>query len=103
MKYFLPIITCCLLAGCSNAGESKPADLGAETFRKNCVLCHGADGKLGLSGAKDLSASVLPEPERINIITHGKAVMPAFDKLLSPQEIAAVAHYTLSLNKQLPQ
>lgn len=81
----------------------KSADPGAEIFRKNCVLCHGAEGNLGLNGAKDLSKSTLPVPDRIAIITNGKSAMTPFGKLLTPQEIEAVAHYTLTLNKQLPQ
>jgi len=72
---------------------------GSAIFRKNCVVCHGADGKLGMNGAKDLSMSVLPVEERINTITNGRNVMTAFKELLSPEEIKAVAYYTMSLKK----
>lgn len=73
---------------------------GMAIFKKNCVACHGPDGKLGLTGAKDLSASVLPVADRIQIITNGKNVMTPFKALLSEAEIRAVAAYTISLNPQ---
>ena len=72
---------------------------GMAVFRQKCVTSHGADGKLGLNGAKDLSQSILPLEERINIITHGKKLMTPFGTLLSPEEIKAVAEYTLTFKK----
>ncbi|MEI6407984.1 MAG: cytochrome c [Bacteroidota bacterium] len=87
---------------CSDPGQQNPVGAipeGSTIFRKNCVVCHGADGKLGMNGAKDLSMSVLPLEERINTITNGRNVMTPFKALLSPEEIKAVAQYTLSLKK----
>ena len=72
---------------------------GMAVFRQRCVTCHGSDGNLGLNGAKQLSESVLPLEERINIITHGKKLMTPFGSLLSTEEIKAVAEYTLTLKK----
>ncbi len=66
-------------------------------FQKHCVMCHGADGKLGLNGAKDLSKSVLTLDERITQVTNGKNVMPPFKDVMSEDEIEAVANYTFSL------
>lgn len=77
--------------------RSKPE--GMAVFRQNCVTCHGADGSLGLNGAKDLSKSVLPLEERINIITHGKNLMTPFGTVLRAEEIQAAAEYTLTLKK----
>lgn len=70
---------------------------GMAIFRRHCIVCHGADGKLGLNGAKDLSVSARTLPERLEIITHGKNLMTPFGTILSSQEIQAVAEYTLSL------
>lgn len=70
-------------------------------FKKHCVICHGADGKLGLNGAKDLSASKRPLTERLELIRQGKNLMPSFDKTLTPAEIEAVARYSLSLSSNL--
>jgi cytochrome c6 len=82
----------------SNQGETKPD--GMAVFRKNCVVCHGSDGKLGLNGARDLTQSTLTAAERTAIVTHGKNLMTPFGKLLSPDEIDAVVNYTLTLSKQ---
>ena len=79
-----------------NAGNASVPD-GMAVFRKNCVVCHGADGKLGVNGAKDLTASELPIEGRMQIITNGKNLMTPFKAVLSEAEIKAVAEYTLTL------
>lgn len=71
---------------------------GRQLFQKNCVICHGADGRLGLNGAKDLTQSALTLEQRIQLINHGRAPMPAFEQTLSAAEIEAVAIFTHSLN-----
>lgn len=73
---------------------------GEEIFKKNCQVCHGADGKLGLNGAKDLTVSVVPVEERVQIITNGKNVMTPFKEVLHPDDIKSVADYTLTLQKK---
>lgn len=72
---------------------------GAKIFRKYCVTCHGSDGKLGLSGAKNLTVSALTQEERIAMISNGKGLMAAYKGTLSDAEIQAVAEYTLQLKK----
>jgi mono/diheme cytochrome c family protein len=72
---------------------------GMAVFRQKCVTCHGADGALGLNGAKNLGLSTLTLEERINIITNGKKLMTPFGTLLSPEEIKAVAEYTQTFKK----
>ena len=84
----------------SAASAQKLTPDGMAVFRQKCVTCHGADGTLGLNGAKDLSKSVLSLEERINIITHGKNLMTPFEKMLTPEEIQAVAQYTTTLRTQ---
>ncbi|MEO6036911.1 MAG: cytochrome c [Saprospiraceae bacterium] len=86
-------------AAAQKAGQNSVGPDGMAVFRQNCVICHGADGKLGLNGAKDLTASTRPLEERIQIITQGKNLMTPFGTILSPEEIAAVAAYTLQLKK----
>jgi len=73
---------------------------GKAVFRQYCVTCHGADGKLGLNGAKDLTVSILTLEERINVITYGRKVMTPFNEVLTPEEIRAVAEYTQTLSTQ---
>ena len=72
---------------------------GKKTFETYCVLCHGADGKLGLNGSKDLSISVRPIDERIAQVTNGKGLMTPFKDILTEAEIKAVAECTLTLKK----
>lgn len=79
--------------------DSKFSPDGMAVFRQKCVTCHGADGALGLNGAKNLGESILPLEERINIITNGKKLMTPFGTLLSPEEIKAVAEYTQTFKK----
>lgn len=74
---------------------------GETIFKKNCVLCHGADGRLEFNGAKDLTKSVVPLDVRIQQITNGKGLMTPFNGILSEKEIRVVAEYTMSLNPNL--
>lgn len=69
-------------------------------YKINCRLCHGKDGKRGLSGAPDISISTMGLDERIAIITHGKGVMAPFGNSMSEKEIKAVAKYTMKLNEE---
>ena len=83
---------------CAKSGSEKKATVDGQTiYKKYCILCHGADGKLGLNGAKDLTASILSEPERIVIVTNGKNTMTPFKGVLTEEEIKAVVAYTLTL------
>ena len=70
---------------------------GEAVYKQYCVACHGADGKLGLSGAKDLGASTLTLDERIEVITKGRKLMTPFGEVLTPEEIRAVAEYSQKL------
>ena len=85
-------------AAAQAAGAAAGPD-GMAIFRQYCVVCHGADGKLGLNGAKDLTASLLTPEERINVITNGRKLMTPFNEILSADEIKAVAEYTQTLKK----
>jgi cytochrome c6 len=104
-KSFLFLATTCaaLWMACSSNDQdstnmAKPDTdfIGSTVFAQYCVTCHGADGKLGLNGAKHLNLSVLSVDERVALITHGKGAMTAFSGILKPDEIRAVANYTLS-------
>lgn len=86
-------------AAAQGAGKVSLAPDGMAVFRKNCVTCHGANGKLGLNGAKDLSVSTLSVEERVSIITNGKNLMTPFAAVLSPEEIQSVAAFTLTLKE----
>lgn len=70
---------------------------GADVYKKYCLLCHGADGKLGISGAKDITASQLTLAERITLIREGKNTMTPFKGVLSEEQIKAAAEYSMTL------
>lgn len=72
---------------------------GAEIYTANCVNCHGQDGKMGFSGASDLSASQLDLNSRFQIIKFGKNSMQPFENRLDDIEIRAVATYIEKLRK----
>ncbi|MDZ4748106.1 MAG: cytochrome c [Saprospiraceae bacterium] len=96
LSLFAVVIAC---AG-KETNKYAAAPDGEAIFKKYCVLCHGVDGKLGLNGSKDLSVSIVTEPERIVQITKGKNTMTPFEGILSPQEIKAVAAYSMTLTKK---
>ncbi len=70
---------------------------GKAVFVTNCAKCHGEDGKAGINGASNLTASLCENRGLIGIIKHGRKLMPAYKDLLSEQEIKAVAEYVKTL------
>lgn len=88
-----------LLAGwglASAVGAAPPAP-GQVLFAKNCARCHGANGRLGLNGAHDLTKSNLNAFGRTYLVTNGMRKMPAFAKTLTPAQIEQVVAYSLTL------
>jgi len=78
--------------GIAKGGSAEIASNDGESlFKANCVLCHGSDGKLGASGAKDLSASTMEVSEIKQIILNGKGLMPAAP--VNDEQAAAIAEY----------
>jgi len=67
---------------------------GKELFKANCVVCHGNDGKLGASGAKDLSTSTMDVAEMKQIILNGKGLMPSAN--VNDEQASAIAEYVNS-------
>lgn len=67
------------------------AENGEALYKANCVVCHGNDGKLGLSGAKDLSISTLDLGSIKEMIIHGKGSMPAAQ--VSEEQAGLIAEY----------
>src|SRR5579885_1785900 len=69
---------------------------GAEVYKKNCAVCHQADGKgvpgnfPALAGSKIANGNV---DDHIDRVLFGKNQMPAWKETLSPVEIAAVITY----------
>lgn len=99
VKIILAIFLTIIFLGSCGSGESKPKVIsGFGVFNGRCVTCHGADGRMGLNGAKVLPESTLSLEERIAVVSNGRNnVMPAFKDLLTKEEIEAVAKYTMKL------
>ena len=85
-----------VITDASNASYDAIA-LGKALFEANCIACHGVNGKLMLSGAKDLSLSQKSEAELKNVIRKGKNAMQAYEKVFTDQEIEALGAYVMSL------
>ncbi len=100
-KAFLPTVEPdYTVMGTTSSNEiADPLVYGQQIYSSYCVTCHGADGKLGLSGAKDLSTSTLTEEEVGLLLVEGKNSMPKFSEALDQNQLMAVKKYTLSLRK----
>ena len=77
-------------------------------FAKNCVTCHGKDGKAKTFKAKFNHARNLTDPEwqtsvtderLFNSITNGRRHMPAWGKKLTEAEINSLVAYVRQLKK----
>lgn len=82
---------------------------GAEVFKANCVACHGADAKGNIAlGAPNLTDKTWlygsSEATIVETVTKGRmAMMPAQDKVLSPEKIQLLTAYVWGLsNNQQP-
>jgi mono/diheme cytochrome c family protein len=95
LSFFLIIVSFGLAQKAKNekAGDKIIAINGKEIFEEKCTLCHGSNGKLGMSGAKDLSATILDHTNIVTIVSEGKNTMASYKAVLSPEQIEAVANY----------
>lgn len=109
LKNFIFILPFFILFSCDSKGtteksteENASVEIpnGAELYVQHCTVCHGLDGKLGVSGAKDLTSSALSENEVVKMIETGKNAMPPMKEPLgSDENVKAVAEYIKSLKK----
>ena len=83
----------------ADAPSAAMLEAGATVFKTYCIVCHGADGKLGLNGAMDMSQSTLTHEEMVQVITKGRNAMASYEAILKPDEIEAVAHHVQSLRE----
>lgn len=82
--------------------ENKPLSKAESVnlFNSNCATCHGADGKLGLSGAKDLSKSNLSDEVIKQMVLNGKNAMPSFEGMIKEgNQLNAIVEHVKSLRK----
>ena len=72
---------------------------GKALFAAQCAVCHGVDGTLQLSGAKNLQMSQVDDQYIVNIINTGKNTMPKMEGKYSDQELKALLNYIKSLRQ----
>ena len=71
---------------------NKDGSLNGEVlYATNCKGCHGDDGKLGMSGAADLSKTLADKNTIQQTILNGKGLMKAVP--LTPEQANAVAEF----------
>jgi mono/diheme cytochrome c family protein len=78
--------------GIPKEGQAVVTNDGESLYKANCVVCHGTDGKLGLSGAKNLSLSILDVAAIKEMIIHGKGAMPAATQV-NEEQAGVIAEY----------
>ncbi len=98
---FLLLTACGSGASDSDALPNEtPEEKGENLYILNCASCHGEDGKLGSSGAKDLSVSKLNDKQIEQIIRKGKNAMPSQEAILETDEnIKLVIEHLKTLRK----
>ena len=83
-------------AGPSSAAKSKLVKSGKALFAKNCVSCHGANGKGG--GGPKLQGITMSDARITKMVKNGKpGQMPAFGGKLKAADIKALIAYLRSL------
>jgi cytochrome c6 len=100
----MTLLACALIAVCTSAAQAQDA---AATYKAKCAMCHGADGKGSAMGQKMgvhdfASADVQKETDAqlTDIITKGKAKMPAYGEKLKDTEIKDLVAYIRTLGKK---
>ena len=90
------ILLALLITFSSSAFADSKMDLGLEIFnnKAQCGMCH----TLQAAGSKGLIGTNLDElkplmPQVLSAVTNGIGVMPAFEGMLSSEEIEAVAYF----------
>jgi len=94
------VIALALIAFASAAHANAADDAGAQAFKSNCVVCHGADGTGTATGkalkAPDLNSEAVQKMTDAQIadqIANGKNNMPPFKSTLSKDQITSLVAY----------
>jgi len=83
--------------------------IGMEAYKRQCVVCHGAEGQGDGPAAPALTprptdlteselVSEMPDTELLEFLSKGKGAMPGFAKILSKQELSAIVGVLRDLN-----
>ncbi|MCS7029204.1 MAG: cytochrome c [Bacteroidia bacterium] len=82
----------------SDLVQKQLVEYGKQLYTAACTNCHGENGELGKSGAKNLKTSTLSEAEKKHIILNGKGVMPAY-RSLSEVQVQSILEYIKTFKK----
>ncbi|HTL82212.1 MAG TPA: cytochrome c [Bacteroidia bacterium] len=111
LTILLPVFLLTFFSACGGDKEKSPADStstgttvsvntnGGTLYNDKCSTCHGADGKAGVMGAKDLSVSTLDHATAVALVKSGKGMMKSFGGELTDVQVEAVVKYAESLRK----
>lgn len=94
------LLMACGSAAADDVSEQNPPSAGKMIFNAQCAHCHGRKGDLGLSGAKDLTASTLDRKEVLALVRDGKGAMMGYGSQLKPNELEAVVDHVLTLRQR---
>ncbi len=76
-------------------------ETGQRLYTNQCASCHGEDGKLGNSGATDLSKSELNNKQIREILSEGRGAMPPMLELVEePAHMDSIVEYIKALRKE---
>ena len=101
----IPVVAAMVILGLVPGAAARNADdsAAAQSFKSNCVVCHGADGTGTPTGKSlkvpDLHSDAVQKMTDQQIedqIANGKNNMPPFKSTLSKDQIAALAAYVHS-------
>ena len=103
-----PVLALLTLIALALFSTNALAETGAEIYKTKCSACHAASGAGDTMLGKNMKLRALGSPdvqkqsdqELATIISRGKNRMPAYDRKLSKDQIAAVVKYIRSLKPQ---
>lgn len=89
------------------AAAAQGNQAGAALYKKDCAMCHGPDGtgnspmgkKMGVRDLKSPEVQKQTDAQLTEVITKGKAKMPAYGEKLKPAEIKDLVAYIRELKK----
>jgi cytochrome c6 len=97
------LITVGLLAALVAMPMASWAEVGADTFKAKCAMCHGADGKGKMAGTKDLGSAEVQKASDADLtaaIAKGKPPkMPANEGKLTADQIKSLVAYVRTFKK----
>ena len=93
-----------VIAFVAAAQGNKP---GADLYKKDCAMCHGADGsgnspmgkKMGVRNLTSEEVQKQTDAQLTQIIDKGKGKMPAYGQKLKPEQLKELVAYIRGMKK----